>query len=630
MRFGHRCFSAVAALMSATALPALAEEVRIYSPDGEVEMFGELLEVRENEFVIQSAVGPMTVDRSKVLCEGAACPQAPEEATKEVRIYSEDGAINMTAELLDVRENELVVRTAVGPMAIDRSKVICEGPACPAEANAEPETRVVQLTSVDGTITMSGELLEVQPDKFVIQTAVGPMSVERSSVACEGAACPEVEQTLTADYVFAGAEEMGRDLMPGLWTAYAESLGGSIVGPISVDAQTAQYSIKSATGERLFTVELRSNGSSDGLSSLVNGEAQVAMSLRPANREEIIALRRAGRGNLQDFRQEYVIGSDSLVVVVSPRLPIEALSLAQISGVYSGQYTNWSEIGGPNLPITALSREEASLSRELFDQFIFGDVSQLTSSAIILDSSRDVASWVASEPDSIGYVSVDNIREAKPIDLTLSCGLALSTSPFKTKAEEYSLGGRIRLYTDNTEKDEFLQGFLDFVISAEADPAFTAAGYVGQGIAIDDQALRSRVEHATDESDPRELSLMVEELEGAARLSMTFRFDAGSPRLDNKALRDLERLADFLAEPENGGKEIIFVGFADALGAESYNKTLSAERAQTVLDQLRTVAGGRLDAANLVATGFGELAPVACNDNVQGRSINRRVEVWIR
>ncbi len=631
MRSDQLGLGVLALLLSTAAGPLAAEEVRIYSPDGAVEMFGELLEVRENELVIQSAVGPMTVDRSKVLCEGAACPtdEPAEAATKVVHIRSIDGAVDMMAELLDVRETELVVRTAVGPMALDRSKIICEGPACPEEVPAEPETMVVRVTSADGTIEMVGELLEVRPTELVVQTAVGPMTVDRARVACDGPACPEVE-AVDADFVLAGAEELGRDLMPGVLSAYAASLGGTLSGPATVSPTAAQYSVMSGSGDRLFTVELRSNDSSAGMQALIDGDAQAAMSLRAATSDEISELAGQKRGDLRSLSQEYIIGVDSLVLVVSPRLPLEALSLDQIGNIYSGAVTNWSEVGGPDVPITALAREDGSAPRELFDAFIFGGQDRLTPSAIVLDSARDVASWVASEPDSIGYVSVDNIRAAKPIDLILNCGLEVSTSPFQTKAEEYSLGRRIRLYTDNAPKNEYLQGLLDFAISAEADAAFEAAGYVGSGIDVDGEALRTRMDHPDRDSDPVEMASMAQQLNGASRLSMTFRFEAGSPRLDNKALGDMRRLVDFLAQPENSGREVIFAGFADALGASGFNTTLSRDRAFAVLDQFRAMAGGRLGGIELSATGFGEIAPVDCNDTVQGRSTNRRVEVWIR
>ena len=619
-------------MMSVAAFPLNAEEVRIYSPDGAVEMFGELLEVRENEFIIQSAVGPMTVDRSKVLCEGAACPQeeVAEAPTKIVRIYSEDGAVDMQAELLDVRETELVIRTAVGPMAVDRSKVLCEGAACPvAEETAEPETMVVRLTSADGAIEMVGELLEITDTSYVVQTAVGPMTLDRTRVGCEGPACPETTVG-TADFVFAGASEVGQGLMPSLLAGYARELGGTLEGPTAADANTAQFTVRSASGETLFIANVKSSDDRDGLQSLIDGSARVAMALRPASPQEVNAAVQAGTGDLLSLDQELVVGMDALEIVVSPRLPVDALSIGQVRDIYLGNATNWSQIGGPDLPITAIARDGNSPARQLFDGFVFEEPTQVASSVLVMDSSREVASWVASNNDSIGYVSVDSIRETKPVDLALECGLVVETSPFQTKSEEYSLGRRVRLYTDGAPKDEHLQGLLDYAVSSKADDAFTEAGFVGLGIAVDPDVLQFRLDHPERGADAGDLRGMARVLDGAARLSTTVRFESNSLRLDGKAQRDLDRLVDFMAQPENAGKEVIFAGFADALGDAAYNTQLSGERADVVLNEFRRMASSRLSGIQSRAVGFGEVSPVACNTTNEGRSVNRRVEVWIR
>jgi len=112
------------------------------------------------------------------------------------------------------------------------------------------------------------------------------------------------------------------------------------------------------------------------------------------------------------------------------------------------------------------------------------------------------------------------------------------------------------------------------------------------------------------------------------RLSTTFRFSTGSSRLDERGVLDMTRLADFLADkPE--GTSVKFVGFTDGIGAFDSNQTLSEGRAAEVMEQLREFAGDRVAGLDLSSTGFGEIAPSACNVNENGRAINRRVEVWI-
>ena len=91
---------------------------------------------------------------------------------------------------------------------------------------------------------------------------------------------------------------------------------------------------------------------------------------------------------------------------------------------------------------------------------------------------------------------------------------------------------------------------------------------------------------------------------------------------------DLDRLVSYL-ERVPAGTEVKFVGFTDSVGAFEANRNLSFGRADAVLDEVRAAAGGRLDHVQFATTGYGEVAPSACNVTDRGKAINRRVEVWI-
>jgi phosphate transport system substrate-binding protein len=77
------------------------------------------------------------------------------------------------------------------------------------------------------------------------------------------------------------------------------------------------------------------------------------------------------------------------------------------------------------------------------------------------------------------------------------------------------------------------------------------------------------------------------------------------------------------------GTNIVFVGFSDNVGSFSKNRDLSEGRAAQVKDALVAFAGDRLKGVTMTHTGYGEVAPTACNTVEQGRRMNRRVEVWI-
>ena len=108
-------------------------------------------------------------------------------------------------------------------------------------------------------------------------------------------------------------------------------------------------------------------------------------------------------------------------------------------------------------------------------------------------------------------------------------------------------------------------------------------------------------------------------------MNLSFRFRQGSSNLDNKAIRDLDRLLGTMAAPKFQDYGLLLIGFADALGGETANMKISMERAGVVAREL----GVRGVQAELVK-GFGSALPVATNSTQLGRDKNRRVEVWLR
>ena len=120
-------------------------------------------------------------------------------------------------------------------------------------------------------------------------------------------------------------------------------------------------------------------------------------------------------------------------------------------------------------------------------------------------------------------------------------------------------------------------------------------------------------------------------MDGGRRLSVTFRFDGGSARLNAQSRSNIALLARALETGTIGGTELAFVGFSDGLGSADGNRRLSVQRAASVRSAIvKEAATADADRVRLRVDGFGEAMPMACDDTEWGRQINRRVEVWIR
>jgi phosphate transport system substrate-binding protein len=129
--------------------------------------------------------------------------------------------------------------------------------------------------------------------------------------------------------------------------------------------------------------------------------------------------------------------------------------------------------------------------------------------------------------------------------------------------------------------------------------------------------------------DGAQYSDMMQQLRGADRLSVSFRFNTGSSTLDVESIRNIEELATRMEADEFEGMEVLLVGFADSVGERTRNTALAQNRAEAVREVL-TASVSAAKAQALQPISYGELLPLSCNDSDVGRERNRRVEVWLR
>ena len=493
----------------------------------------------------------------------------------------------------------------------------------------------VTLKSADGTVNLVGEFVDFVDDNYVIRTGLGDLRIAASRVRCEGDACPSFE-TASADVQIAGSDTVGLGMMPLLLSGYASHLDAeaSVVATEKEGQILANFIGDGGFGDEMGSYLVTSTSSGDAFKTLLDGSAQVGMSSRRIRPAEARSLRDSGAGNMVSASQEHVIAVDSLVVITHPDNPIKELSLDQLRGVYSGEITNWSELGGEDAPITMISRQEGSGTRSVFEGRIFdGAEATLVETALIAEDNSKMAAMVNDDPFALGFVGYAFQRGAKALNLINECGISMTPDAFSAKTEEYALQRRLYLYNRGDALDASAQDFIDYSVSKDADNVIAKAGFIDLGISRREQTMdgaraRMLLDPEVDAYEAGVMRGMLSEMVDFDRLSTTFRFATGSSKLDERGLLDMARLADFL-ENQPEGTAVKVVGFTDGVGAFDSNRALSEVRASEVLGQLREFAGDRISGIDLTSTGFGEIAPSACNINENGRSINRRVEIWI-
>ncbi len=493
----------------------------------------------------------------------------------------------------------------------------------------------VTLQSTDGTVNLTGDLVSFDGNIYVIRNDLGDLQIAANRVFCQGAACPVIEVG-AIDVKLAGSDTIGEGLMPLMMGGFATFLNAEAkIGNTSTSGEfTASFIGDQGFGEPIGTYLVSATRSGDAFTSLMDKSAQIGMSSRRITPEEARALKAAGAGDMIDPSQEHIIAVDSLVVIVNRENPVTGLAITDLAKIYSGQVTNWSQVGGPDLPISVVTRSQDTGTFSVFRDAIFGTAEVATPPGATVAADNDAAAaFVNDNPGAIAFVGYAFQRGQKPLSLISECGIGTAPDPFSVKTEEYALFRRLYLYNRSDLANELATQFLNFTSSPEASTVIQQAGFIDLSIESipqgpDSARAVSLSQIKTDSLEAAVIRDMLAAMTGSERLSSTFRFRTGSSQLDPRGQLDLERLATYL-EAQPDGTRISFVGFSDEIGAFEPNRNLSIGRAQAVMAELATIAGDRIKHITMSATGFGEIAPSACNTTDGGRSINRRVETWV-
>jgi phosphate transport system substrate-binding protein len=524
-----------------------------------------------------------------------------------------------------------------------------KGATAAAAGAAGPE---VTLRMKGGAFELKGRLKGFDGGRYILDNkAFGIMTLDANNMDCIGAGCPGRQPAVAAASPGPGARAaafrskaigihgstaVGWDLMPALIRAYAEHLGGTTATLAGTNPLEEQFKVVDARGAEAALFDLKRYGTPTAFTALENGAAQIGMASRPINDEEAARLARAGTPNIRTPQHEHVLGLDGLVVIVAQDNPAVSLSIDNIAKIFAGQIVDWSQVGLPPGKINLYSVSQQSGTFSSFDSQVLQPLGlALAGSAKLLLSTAEVADAVAADVNGIGVTSFAFLRNAKGLNVESSCGLITRPSVFTVKTEEYPLTRRLFLYTAAKPAHPQIKGFLDFALSQRAQPVIASAQFVDQSpVALGFEDQGGRIAYALnapgEDFDIAQMRQLIADMNGARRLSITYRFKTGSVELDTKSRADIDRLVGLAATPELRGRQLMLLGFADSVGPYPANAALAVRRATQVRDTLLAAARGGIDPALVVHKGYSELAPVACNDHLDGRNLNRRVEVWVR
>ncbi|MFT6676607.1 MAG: phosphate transport system substrate-binding protein [Sulfitobacter sp.] len=494
----------------------------------------------------------------------------------------------------------------------------------------------VLLTSRDGKVELSGTLSGFDGEFYRLQTEYGELTVDGSGVLCSGPGCPNL-QDFIAEVQLSGSATMGAVLMPALIEAYAQRRGYDVAREV-IDATGFDLLLhRRDTGKLAARFGFRASNADEGFADLLADEADIVMSLREIRKDERINAREAGMGDLTGPNRSRVLALDAVVPVVSPSNPVKEISPLVLAQVFAGEIGNWQELGGADAPIDLhLPEASSGLSQAIIDQVMTPvglDLSdQITRHAL----PAGIAGAVAKDSFAIGITSYAERRDTQVLTLGGTCGFFLDAARRTIKTEDYPLTAPMFLYFPARRLPLIAREFLAFTRGPAAQNVIRRAGFVDQRpeeIPVDEQGNRfaNAITVAGPETTLEELQRMTATLTPMARLTTSFRFEAGSIRLDAQSRSNVQQLARALEQGEYDARQLMFVGFSDGQGAAKANRDIALRRAEAVLRAVSAAAiTANLERVKLGVDAFGEALPMACDDTAWGRQANRRVEVWVR
>ena len=248
----------------------------------------------------------------------------------------------------------------------------------------------------------------------------------------------------------------------------APAADAKLTGTVSTDGSTSMEKVIGALGEAFTEANGNVNftynptGSGSGIQAVQEGRCDIGLSSRALKDEE----KASGL-------TETILAYDGIAVIVNPENPVEDLTLEDIAKIYTGEITNWSEVGGNDAEIVLIGREAGSGTRSGFEEIV--EVKDLCQYRQELSSTGDVITTVAQNPGAIGYASLASVKDT--VKAVKVAGVAPSEETVKDGTYAIQRPFVLATKTD-AQLGEAAQAFFDYVTSTAANEIIVAAGVV--------------------------------------------------------------------------------------------------------------------------------------------------------
>ncbi|MBD9207603.1 MAG: phosphate ABC transporter substrate-binding protein [Clostridiales bacterium] len=247
-----------------------------------------------------------------------------------------------------------------------------------------------------------------------------------------------------------------------------DSTKTAITGTVATDGSTSMEKVIGALSESFMannadaTVTYNPTGSGSGITAVQEGTCDIGLSSRALKDEE----KAAGL-------KETVLAYDGIAIIVHPDNPVSDLTIEQIAQLYTGEITNWKDVGGNDAQVVLIGREAASGTRDGFESIT--GTKEKCQYRQELTSTGDVITAVSQNPDAIGYASLASIKDSvKALNVD-----GVTPGEDTVKDGSYKVQRPFVLVTvEGKALSPVAQAFFDYATSPDAAAIIAKAGAV--------------------------------------------------------------------------------------------------------------------------------------------------------
>lgn len=247
-----------------------------------------------------------------------------------------------------------------------------------------------------------------------------------------------------------------------------EKTNTTVTGTVATDGSTSMEKVIGSLKETFeaenkgITVTYNPTGSTTGITAVAEGRCDIGLSSRDLKDEE------KSKG-----LEGTVVAYDGIAIIVNPENPVADLTVEQIAKIYTGEITNWKDVGGKDSEIVLIGREAGSGTRDGFESIT--KTAEKCQYRQELTSTGDVITTVAGNPAAVGYASLASVKDS--VKALKVGGIAPSEATIKDGS--YKVQRNFVLVTKKDAKlSDAAQKFFDYVTSADASAVITKAGAV--------------------------------------------------------------------------------------------------------------------------------------------------------